>query len=153
MKKIMFFACTVAIALSMSACRNIRQVSAGNAVTAKVDQDLVEKYWKLIELYGNPITPADDSRASHIIFHTYGNRFSGSTGCNRLMGSYQTQEHNRIILSSAATTMMICLDMETETKLLQVLEMADGYSVQNDTLLLYRARMAPLARFIIVYLR
>ena len=124
-----------------------------NYTLTKVDQNLVEKYWKLLELYGNPITPANNAKEAHIIFHIDGNRFSGDAGCNRLMGSYQTKEHNRIVLSSAATTMMMCLNMETETKFLQVLETADSYLVQNDTLILNRARMAPLARFVAVYLR
>ena len=124
-----------------------------NYKLVKVDQDLVEKYWKLLELHGNPIASANSSKEAHIIFHIDGNRFSGDAGCNRFMGSYQIKEHNRIVLSSAAATMMMCLDMETEAKFLQMLETVDSYSVQNDTLLLYRARMAPLAKFAVVYLR
>ena len=127
--------------------------NAENYKLTKVDQNLVEKYWKLLELHGNPIASANSSKEAHIIFHIDGNRFSGDAGCNRFMGSYQTKEPNRIVLSSAAATMMMCLDMETEAKFLQMLETVDSYSVQNDTLLLYRARMAPLAKFAVVYLR
>ena len=124
-----------------------------NYMLTKSDQNLVEKYWKLIELYGNPITSANNSKEAHVTFHIEGNRFSGDVGCNRVMGSYQTKEHNRIALSAVATTMMMCLDMENEIKFLQALEMVDNYSIQNDTLSLNRARMAPLARFVVVYQR
>jgi hypothetical protein len=37
--------------------------------------------------------------------------------------------------------------METETELLKVLSMVDSYDLVGDTLVLNRARMAPLARF------
>ena len=127
--------------------------NAEHYMLAKIDLNLVGKYWKLLELYGNPITPANNPREAHIIFHIEDNRFSGDAGCNRIMGSYQTKESNQLALSSAATTMMMCLDMETETNFLKALEMVDSYLVQNDTLTLSQAGTATLARFVAVYLR
>jgi heat shock protein HslJ len=117
------------------------------------DRNLVEKYWKLIELNGSPVTPANNSKEAHIIFHTEDNRFSGDAGCNRFAGSYQIQDNARIVFSQTIATRMMCLDMDTETKFLQALEMADSYSVSGDTLTLSRAGMAPLVRFVVVYLR
>ena len=162
MKRVMFIMCAAAIALSMNACKIKRQSSANNVVTIQeangvytIDLNLVEKYWKLIELNGNPIAPANESREAHIIFHTENNRFSGSTGCNRMMGSYQTKEDNQIVLSSAATTQMMCIDsqiMEIEVGFLKALEMTDSYSVKNDTLTLSNANTT-LARLVVVYLR
>ena len=49
--------------------------------------------------------------------------------------------------------MMACPDMETETQFYKVLEMVDNYYHNNDTLILNKAKMAPLARFVAVYLR
>jgi len=43
--------------------------------------------------------------------------------------------------------------METEREFLQVLETADSYFLKGDTLMLNRARMAPLARFENVFLK
>ena len=50
--------------------------------------------------------------------------------------------------------MMACLNMEIENELKRALEMADNYSLTADGkyLSLNRARMAPLARFEVVYL-
>ena len=124
-----------------------------NYTLTKVDQNLVEKYWKLLELYGNPIAPAaNNSREAHITFHVEGNRFSGDAGCNRMMGSFKTREHNQIVLSSAATTMMLCINMETETNFLKALEVTDNYIIKNDTLTLNR-ETSPVAKFVAVYLR
>jgi heat shock protein HslJ len=44
---------------------------------------------------------------------------------------------------------MACLhDTKIETDLMQVLSSADSYVLRNDTLVLNRARMAPLARWV-----
>jgi heat shock protein HslJ len=117
-------------------------------------KNIVEKYWKLLELYGNPIVPAaDDAKNAHIIFKTEANQFNGNAGCNIITGDYELKGIDRIRISAKVSTMKMCFDMETETKFLQVLEMADSYAVRNDTLTLHRARMAPLARFVAVYLK
>jgi len=122
-----------------------------NYMLTRVDMDLVEKYWKLLELYGSPVTcPSNSSKEAHITFRIEDNLFSGDAGCNRIMGSYKVEPNNHIQISATATTMMMCLDMETENKFLQVLKTADSYYVRNDTLTLIRARMAPLARFVSV---
>jgi heat shock protein HslJ len=60
---------------------------------------------------------------------------------------------NRIKFSKMAATMMACPDMEVEREFLQVLETADNYNLIGDTLVLNRARMAPLARFENVFLK
>ena len=160
MKNILFVLCAAAITLSSSTCNSTKRTSKSNdandaqqqAVNSDADQNLVEKYWKLIELYGNPVTPANNKEA-HITFHSEDNRFSGDAGCNLFSGSYQIQNNYRITFSQTMATQMMCIDMDTETKFLQAIEMADSYVVNGDTMALNRARMAPLARFVAVYLR
>ncbi len=110
--------------------------NAANYTLVKVDSALVEKTWKLSELYGSPVTT---EREANIIFHIDGNRFSGNASCNRFSGSYQIQTNNRIILSQAVATRMMCIDMQTETGFMEVLSRADSYSITNDTLILTRA--------------
>ena len=148
MRKIMFMTGAVALLLVLTGCNGTKR-TATNA--AKVDRNLVEKYWKLIELYGNPVVyPVNFPKEAYIFFQIDGNRFYGDAGCNRILGSYQLTGGNRIILSPAASTMMMCIDMDVETKFLEVLKTADSYFVRNDTLTLNRARMAPLARLVAV---
>ncbi|MDR2887086.1 MAG: META domain-containing protein [Bacteroidales bacterium] len=124
--------------------------NAENYKLAKVDRLLVEKYWKLLELYGNPVT---SPREAHIIFHIDGSRFNGNAGCNTISGSYQARDNGRIAFSQTVSTQMMCLSMETENRFKEVIGRADSYSIQGDTLTLNRARMAPIARFVAVYLQ
>jgi heat shock protein HslJ len=162
MKKIIFIMGMVVLALSTNSCKSTQQVStADNKVISgeniepkaavSTDRVLTEKFWKLLELYGNPITPG--AKEAYIIFKIEGNQFNGNAGCNTLIGAYELKGHDRLSISPQVSTMMMCLDMETETNFLKVLETVDSYAVRNDTLSLHRARMAPLARFVAVYLR
>ena len=117
---------------------------------------ITEKYWKLIEINGNPVV-LDESmkREPFIILKDEEQRINGYGGCNTLSGSYKIEPMNRISFSQMISTMMACLHMETEDAMKRVFEMTDNYTLSADGkyLSLNRARMAPLARFEVVYLR
>ena len=118
------------------------------------DQTITDKYWKLIELNGQKIpAPEVGGREAHFILSADGNRIHGNGGCNVFNGSYDLMEGNRIQFSKMATTMMACLNVPYESEYLKVFEMADNYTIQGETLSLNKAKMAPLARFEVVYLK
>ena len=110
--------------------------------------DIVERHWKLIELNGTPITPSEHQAIEpYFILKVENNRVVGNGGCNSVNGAYVIENGNRIKFSQMISTMMACANMETESQFLQVLNNVDNYTLNNDTLSLNRARMAPLARF------
>lgn len=123
----------------------------------KEPEGITEKYWKLIEINGQPVVPDESvKREAFIILKDEGNLVNGNGGCNTLSGTYEIDRTtNRIKFSQMASTMMACLNMEIENQLKRTLEMADNYSLSADGkyLSLNRARMAPLARFELVYLK
>ena len=112
------------------------------------------KYWKLIEINGNP-ADGNYNREPHIIFKN-DKRVNGAGGCNVFNGSYELQQSTgRLKISKVITTQMACINMEIEGELLRVLEEVDNYTLSEDgtVLSLNKARMAPLARFEVVYLK
>jgi len=120
-------------------------------------ESITDKYWKLIELNGKPVV-LDESfkREAFIILRNEGQRVNGNSGCNTFTGTFETDAAaKRIKFSQMATSMMMCLNMEIEDAMKKVFEVADNYSLSPDGkyLSLNRARMAPLARFEVVYLR
>jgi heat shock protein HslJ len=122
----------------------------------KLNTEILNKYWKLVELIGQPVKmTASDQREPHITLHLDGNRLSGTGGCNTFSGTYELQPGNRIRFSqNMATTLLPCGDNQTEQELLKVLQEADNYSLASDTAMtLNKARMAPLARFRVVYFK
>ncbi|WP_157956869.1 META domain-containing protein [Salinicola aestuarinus] len=78
----------------------------GTPETAQPAEALVGTYWKLMTLDGERVTVAADQREAHMVLDAHG-RVTGSTGCNRLVGSY-TLEGQRLEFSQVATTRMAC---------------------------------------------
>lgn len=135
--------------------RRIGGTFADRYVLAK-SQDasgLTERYWKLTELYGKPVATAGQQKEPHLILKDSTNRVTGNGGCNGLMGGYELGPGNRLRFTQMASTMMACPDMTTETEFKKALETADSYTLRGDTLVLNRARMAPLARLVAVAMR
>lgn len=139
----------VITALLLNACTAIK--TSDDEIRTK-HADIIEKYWKLTEVNGEPINK-ETNREPHIILKGIDNRVNGTGGCNGFSGHYELKDKNRIAFSNIAITEMACPNMEVEDKMLMVLQTADSYVVKNDTLILNRAKMAPLARFEAVYLQ
>ncbi|GHT46473.1 hypothetical protein FACS189440_04570 [Bacteroidia bacterium] len=121
-------------------------------ITVAPESTLTNKYWKLVELMGEPVVyPEGAANTAYISFKPDGS-VNGNLGCNTFSGSYTLKEGFRISFSKLANTQKMCLDMNIETKLVQVLQTADNYNLNGNQLILNRARMAPLARFEVVYM-
>lgn len=115
---------------------------------------LQEKYWKLIEIRDQKVTSENYLKEPHFILKAKDNRIVGNSGCNSFSGTYElTPETNRIAIYNIAMTRMACIKPTVEEAFIKVLETADNYTVKNDTLQLNKARMAPMAKFVAVYLK
>ena len=127
---------------------------ASRYVLSKSNYEILEKYWKLVELNGKDVI-ADSTfiKDPHIILKDGNNRIIGNGGCNSISGEYKIESLNRITLSKMISTKMACQRMALESEFLEALQKADNFNVVGDMLMLNKARMAPLARFKAVYLK
>ena len=157
MKKILMLSAIVAVAIS--ACKSTENttnqdqesMTTKSTPSAPFDSTIVEKYWKLSTLYGQPVTMSDEQeREAHFILKGDG-RINGYAGCNTMNGDYQLEEGYRIGFSNIAITKRMCPEADTEQKFLEALNTADNFSHYGDTLTLNKARVAPLAVFEAVY--
>ena len=71
------------------------------AVTA-----LTGSTWQVVDIGGNPVAAGRPERQPHLVFSPEG-RISGSTGCNRLTGTYQL-DGKALKFSPLAMTKMAC---------------------------------------------
>lgn len=82
---------------------------------------------------------ADQSRyisgLPEITFDIEKNRFSGSGGCNRIMG-YVTAEGDRLKFGRVASTLMACKNSDLEKEFLSALESTVNYKITGNQLIL-----------------
>ncbi|WP_262249168.1 copper resistance protein NlpE N-terminal domain-containing protein [Parapedobacter soli] len=121
---------------------------ADHYILKKVANLITDRYWKLIEVNGQAVADGSTQKEPYIQLNSDDSRLQATGGCNGLGGTYELKEPNRISFSQLMGTLMACENMEVENGLKRALESADSYHVQGDTLQLFRARMAPLAKFV-----
>ena len=147
----------LALIFITAACKTTSNTATKQESSPEQSDGITEKYWKLVEINGKPVEYNETmSRDVFIILKNEDSRLTGNGGCNALTGTYIIDRvTNRIRFSQIASTMMACINMEIENELKKALEMADNYSLSEDGkyLSLNRARMAPLARFEVIYLQ
>lgn len=119
----------------------------------KIDTELKEKYWKVVELSGVQIIwKNENQREPHIIFRSFENKFNGNGGCNTFSGSYELLTGNEIMLSPVMATKMYCEGtMTVEDQLFQILGKVNGYSVIGDELSFTDKEGNIIAKFEAVY--
>lgn len=136
LKPLLAVSVTVAVAMVVSGC-----ATSSNTVddTQTANEALIGTYWKLMTLDGQPVTVADNQREAHLVLGEDG-RVSGSTGCNRLMGSYRL-EGDTLTFSRLASTRMACPgDMAMlEQAWLAALSETAHYSIADQSLELQNA--------------
>lgn len=146
---------TIGLSILLFSCNTTKKINTDTTVSQKNPSEIVEKYWKLIEIRGQKVTAENfASKEPHLILKSTDNRVTGNGGCNSFFGTYELQANaNRISFSKMGSTRMACLKPTVENDFLNVLETVDNYTVKNDTLQLNKARMAPMAKFVAVYLK
>jgi copper homeostasis protein (lipoprotein) len=119
--------------------------------TPLADAELTNTYWRLVRLGQEPVRVAADRREPHLRFLPGEDRVQGSTGCNRLIGSFERAEA-KLRFGAMATTRMACEeDTEQEQALLQALEATRRFSIMGSHLELRAEDGRPLARFEATY--
>jgi heat shock protein HslJ len=121
------------------------QSGAPAATTATVP--LESTYWKLTELGGMPAVGGANANEASLVLNAEGKKLTGSTGCNRIVGSYKLNK-NSLHFKSAGVTKMACPDalMKQEEAFVEILKQTTNYRVVGETLEL-RDKEDVLAKF------
>jgi heat shock protein HslJ len=101
----------------------------------------------LVELNGKPIN--GDSATHYIIFHTKEGTIEAKAGCNIIIRQYKIKNELQVKIGEGISTLMACPG-GVEDQFLKVLSQIDNLSTDGVTLLLNKAKMAPLGRFELV---
>lgn len=131
---------------------------SSTAMTAKniaerPDESLVNTYWKLLKVNGQPAATHPSFREAHLVLHQEGSRLAGATGCNTLTGGYYT-DNERITFKQIAATKVACPASQaaTEQAFLTALGQVQQWRVKGSELVLTSTHNQALARFEAVHL-
>lgn len=89
--------------------------------------------WHLVQIMGRDVDKAADSY--NLLFSADGN-ISGVGDCNRLMGSYKTDDKRTLKMGQLASTRMMCHDQQSEDEFMQMLSRVTHYEMDGDMMLL-----------------
>jgi heat shock protein HslJ len=103
--------------------------------------------WKLIELNGHPPAQPMGRNVAELQLSESEDRYSGSTGCNRINGAFEASG-NSLHFKAGAMTMMACPDplMKQEQAFTAALQLVTAYRTSGTTLELLAADKV-VARF------
>lgn len=119
MKKIVVSLCAICVVLSFSSCRSAKEITTVSSLNGE---------WNIIEINGSAVTPGSGKDFPYIEFDTTTGKLSGNSGCNRMMGSFDTNaKAGEIDLGAIAGTRMMCPDMTIEQNVLNALKNVKGY--------------------------
>jgi putative lipoprotein len=109
-------------------------------------ESLQGTYWRAVELAGASVPSLPPRREAHLVFQP-GGRFSGSDGCNRIMGSY-TLKGEGVTFGQAGGTQMACPDTaDVERRFRSALKGTSHWRIVGSRLELLGATGEPLAVF------
>ncbi len=127
----------------MTACQSYDSQTATRAPAP----ELGAYKWELIQLNGQTLPSSGKGTTPHLIFMTSEQRVAGSTGCNRIMGSYTLLDNGSFRLGQLASTRMACPDMATEAAFLEALNNYDRAQFEQGSFSLLNAAGERIARF------
>jgi heat shock protein HslJ len=103
--------------------------------------------WTLLEMGGKAVVLPADVVAPSLAFDGGESRVSGSTGCNRVMGSYKSDE-GMLHFTPLATTRMMCPHPEVdEQAFLAALAAVTHYEIKDGKLSLFGEGKMPTLVF------
>jgi heat shock protein HslJ len=127
--------------------------SSNHSSDTQTTASLVNTYWKLLSLSGDPVVVFENQREPHFVLHREQHRLAGYSGCNHLMGRYQLKANELRFLEVGGTLMACERGMETEARFLEALRVTTRWQIHGERLELFDSRGQSLAKFESVYLR
>jgi heat shock protein HslJ len=150
MKNVVFLTLSFISIMIFSNCSNSKKTAGPHlgGSTPNTNSELLYQYqWKLTEVKGKMVPSA--TKAMLVFATGKEGKLSGSTGCNRLTGTFTLGSKDAIKFGPAATTRMACLDngvAEVENAFIAALNEAESWSIDSEQLTLYNAGIA-IAKF------
>ena len=137
-KKITIITSALAIFFLVAGCQSTKPVIASASGGSEM---LFMHQWNLTELKGKTVVITAGIQPNLLFSPGQMSRVSGSTGCNKLNGSFVLSAANSMKFSPLATTKMACVGDNVESKFLEVLGQVGNWAIINNQLLLKKGKV------------
>ena len=114
-----------------------------------METPLENTHWRLVELNGTRLETHPDQREVYILLRPEARRVAGFSGCNQIMGSYESKGDS-LAFGPIGSTMMACPYLDDETAFLGVLKRVTRFMILGESLVL-SGDPGDVARFRAVY--
>jgi copper homeostasis protein (lipoprotein) len=114
----------------------------------KSQAQLIETYWKAVELEGKPVEVKAGTREPHMVLRSDKNAVNGFSGCNTFRGAYEMNGES-LRFKNMASTLMACLPAggDTEKNFLSAINATASQRISGETLELRDQDSKVRARF------
>ncbi|BES69138.1 YbaY family lipoprotein [Marinobacter nanhaiticus D15-8W] len=115
---------------------------AGGSVAAvdrpdDASDSLINTFWELKGLFGDPISEESDKRKLNIVLVKEDNRVAGFSGCNQFSGSF-TRDGSKLQIGQLVSTQMACFEgLEREQQFHEALRETVRYTIEGPVLKFY----------------
>ena len=144
------------LALLATGCqtRPTQETAAATPPPTRVvpDAQLRETRWVPHQLVSQRGAVPADTGEPYLLLRADGTA-EGNGSCNRFRGSFFSETAGELKFSPLMSTRMACAAIATENEFIRALGQSNTYRISGDTLLLFSAANAPVARLEAVYLR
>lgn len=111
-------------------------LATGCAAPPAPATELLDTYWRAVEIDGAPVRLHPGTREPHIVLRKEDRRLSGYAGCNNLAGGYELAG-DRLRFGRLAVTRRACIGdgaNELEAAFLRALEAAAAWTITGEAL-------------------
>jgi heat shock protein HslJ len=126
---------TVATVACVCAGCATQQADGPTSPSAPGRAPLLGTTWTATEIDGQPVDANEPQRHPSILLSAEGDRVSGSTGCNRISGTF-TQQGSMLRFGALATTRVACVPDRgaAENAFVAAIEGTASHTIDNQTL-------------------
>ena len=152
MRYLLPFCCS--LVLAATSCQSSQPQQAAQPATPPrtvPEAPLRGTRWVLRQLAGKPVAVPANTAEAFLMLRPDGTA-EGNGSCNRFRGSFFSETSGELKFSPLMSTRMSCPAIGTENDFTRALAQSNTYRISGDTLRLFSASEAPLARLEAVYL-
>jgi len=150
---VLFFLTSIFLSLQIMANNNNLDETSKSDVNIPSTAELLNTYWKLIEIAGEPVVTKQGQREMKLTLHVEENKVNGFGGCNSFFGTY-IHDTGSLKFGPLAATRKFCADsMDQESQFFKLLSAVTGYTINGQVLDLIDDQGKPVLKLEAVYLK